>query len=175
MGQYGLKTEPSGEIAIGKLDQEQTKVFLGLLKDDAVAGSDFENEQCELNDIFQGWCAFAEGINDGDICDKVIAIDDLEDGLYSIYTSLSKGTAYWEIEGVEDEDIDEDLITVTYASIGICELECHYGDIEFDIITSLSYNGAEADFEDLSDRGTERSWHIIEVKDGELETIHYQQ
>jgi len=186
-----LKSEPSGEISMGKLTDEDVSELIALHGTDKYSDSElltFEyserNELCNVYGIF-GSVSLNGSLADFDVEEEIEEEvcypsdpddNNRADGFYIIYTKLSKISDQFSIP-LGDALFDPEKLLIKKTDIDLDNHEvARYGEIVFSVINEILYDGEAVEdyFEDFVDGGFTTEIFIFQVKDGEMYDIYHQ-
>jgi|TARA_B100000586_G_scaffold109431_1_gene78626 hypothetical protein len=178
-----IKTEPAGEIGLGKLSEEDIKLFKSLknsgdLKDSLFVEAPFDLCEQSAYGVFIG----SEDTIDGELpkyeCIETISLlkdGSYEDGWYIVHTGLTKGSLEFQFEP-EGGDFDINELVIEYQKVNLSELSDDlYGELNFNVLSNILYKGDfidEYDEAELIDRGIDREVHILQIKDEKINTVY---
>jgi len=185
MKEIYIKSDPSGEISYGKLNKENEKEFLLLLNKKKLNDSKFLECPYEFDDIFHGYGIFIDNDSEkSNILDKnnnhpiLIKNKDVKlnmsDGIYCIYTSLSKCSIEFEINEVKEEEFVADKLKITYNSLDLDYFETEFYDgIYYNIVEKIEYDSIEVNKEnELVDRGLDIEFIYFKIKNEKIEELY---
>ena len=185
-----IKTEPGGRICFGRIDADLIPKLLESLEkkemDEEVldlrlnSSGDFREVEGVINSGDEGDSG-NEGLivihPDGPISVPVMpGSDDMEDGVYMAYLSLSKVSIEFEFTPNDGEDFDPDRFSEISVPIQLPDFIEHslYGKSEFNVVTGYRYNDEliEEYEGDLTDRGYDDQTIIFMVRSGEVRQLY---
>ena len=178
-----IKTEPAGEIGLGKLSEEDIQLFKSLknsggMKASLFVSNPFDFCQQGAEGVFIGQEDTIEGELPKYECIETISLfkdgGRYEDGWYIVHTGLTKASIEFEFKP-EEGDFDINELVIEYQEVKLSELSDElYGELNFNVLSGFLYKGDLIDEYDgeLIDRGIDREVHILQIKDGEINTVY---
>ena len=180
-----IKSEPSGEISLGKLNEEEISQIKELFKSDSFKDSDFIQSPYDYDSI--GHTYGVSTLKDGSELDgyltqpsynthSKISVPDCDDGFYLAYTSLSKVSIDFEFATNDGEVFDPQKMTFDTTDIDLGDVSDDlYGNINFSIIDGYQYNNEtieESEDAELEDRGYDREITIFQIHNGDFSLVY---
>ncbi len=178
-----IKTEPAGEIGLGRLSDEDVQLVESVYRSDRMKNTKFVQRPFRFFDQrARGVFMSKQDTIDGELprYERIETISlkkggRYEDGWYLIYSGLSKCSIEFELP-IDNGDFDIDDLLFEFQEIDLPELSDElYGELKFNVLSDCKYQGksvGEFHKAELIDRGIDREVRVLEIKEGNLYLVY---
>ena len=191
-----IKAEPSGEIILGRLPDDEVKILKKMHQSDQYKDTDLfvanYSNYCDLGQTYGIFLDISSSYPFDESEKSTVEYNHVKsisfprddegeplDGFYICYSGLSKMSVELEIELPLGEEFNANKITVDYTDVYIDLLESDmYGEYCFSVANEYYYDNKPikdqyGDNFELVDRGISNEFFILQIKSGEYSTIFH--